>query len=39
MAAILPYLRGAAFEQRDITAMSMALDDACKSLNIEDGSP
>ena len=37
MAAILPYLRGAVFEQKDITAMSMALNDVCKALNIFDG--
>jgi hypothetical protein len=37
MTAILPYLRDAVFEQKDITAMSMALDDVCKSLNILDG--
>jgi hypothetical protein len=39
MAAILPYLRDAVFEQKDITAMSMALDDVCTSLNILDGNP
>jgi hypothetical protein len=39
MAAILPYLGNAVFEQKDITAMSMALDDVCKELNILDGSP
>lgn len=39
MAAILPYLGDAVFEQKDITAMSMALDDVCKELNILDGSP
>jgi hypothetical protein len=38
MTAILPYLRDAVFEQKDITAMSMALDDVCKMLNILDGS-
>jgi hypothetical protein len=37
MTAILPYLRDAVFEQKDITAMSMALDDVCKALNILDG--
>ena len=37
MAAILPYLREGVFDQKDITAMSMALDDVCKSLNILDG--
>jgi hypothetical protein len=39
MAAILPYLRDAVFAQKDITAMSMALDDVCKALNLLDGSP
>jgi hypothetical protein len=39
MTAILPYLRDAVFEQKDITAMSMALDDVCKTLNISDGNP
>jgi hypothetical protein len=39
MTAILPYLRDAVFEQKDITAMSMALDDVCKALNIVDGNP
>jgi hypothetical protein len=39
MAAILPYLHEAVFEQKDITAMSMALDDVCKTLNILDGNP
>jgi hypothetical protein len=39
MATILPYLRNAVFEQKDITAMSMALDDVCKQFNILDGSP
>jgi hypothetical protein len=37
MTAILPYLRDAVFEQKDITAMSMALNDVCESLNIPDG--
>jgi hypothetical protein len=39
MAAILPYLRDCVFEPKDITAMSMALDDICNALNIRDGSP
>jgi hypothetical protein len=39
MTAILPYLRDAVFAQKDITAMSMALDDVCKALNLLDGSP
>jgi hypothetical protein len=37
MATILPYLRDGVFDQKDIAAMSMALDDVCKSLNILDG--
>jgi hypothetical protein len=39
MAGIRPYLGDAVFEQNDITAMSLALDDVCKKLNILDGSP
>jgi hypothetical protein len=35
MVAIIPFLHDAAvFEQADIKAMSMALDDVCKSLNL-----
>ena len=36
MATIVPFLplQGASFDQKDITAMSMALDDVCKELNI-----
>jgi hypothetical protein len=34
MAATIPFLKNSAFEQNDITAMSMALDDVCKTLNI-----
>jgi hypothetical protein len=34
MTAILPYLRDTVFEQKDITAMSIALDDVCKVLNL-----
>jgi hypothetical protein len=37
MTAILPYLDDNVFDQKDITAMSMALDDVCKALNIFDG--
>jgi hypothetical protein len=36
MTAIRPYLRDAVFDQKDISAMSMALDDVCKALNILD---
>jgi hypothetical protein len=38
MATILPFLQGAVFEQKDITAMSMALDDVCKTLDLRGGS-
>ncbi|HWX85780.1 MAG TPA: hypothetical protein VNZ48_19440 [Xanthobacteraceae bacterium] len=34
MATIVPFLKDAAFEPRDITAMSMALDDVCNALKI-----
>ena len=35
MATIIPFLKhDAAFEQKDIDAMSMALEDVCKELNI-----
>ena len=35
MAAIIPFLKSnSAFEQNDITAMSMALDEVCKALTI-----
>lgn len=38
MAAILPFLKhDSAFDPNDIEAMSMALDDICKSLNLQDG--
>jgi len=38
MAAILPFLRrdDGVFDPQDITAMSMALDDICKELNLRD---
>jgi hypothetical protein len=39
MAAILPYLHDSVFDQKDITAMSMAFDDVCKTLDIRDGNP
>ena len=38
-AAILPFLRESVFEQNDITAMSMALDDVCQILNLPNGNP
>ena len=35
MATIIPFLRSPrAFGQSDITAMSLALDDVCKALNL-----
>jgi hypothetical protein len=36
MATILPFVKDGAFDQKDITAMSMALDDVCKILNLRD---
>jgi hypothetical protein len=36
MASIIPFLGEAAFTPKDITAMSMALDDVCKALGIAD---
>jgi hypothetical protein len=36
MAAIIPFLRDAAFEPRDIQALSMAFEDVCKALNVSD---
>jgi hypothetical protein len=38
MAAIHPFLRrdDGVFDPKDITAMSMALDDICKELNLRD---
>ncbi len=39
MATILPFLKhDGAFDPKDIQAMSMALDDVCKSLNLREGS-
>jgi hypothetical protein len=34
MGTIVPFLKDAVFEPRDITAMSMALDDVCMQLKI-----
>lgn len=34
MGDIVPFLKGAAFDPKDIRAMSMALSDVCKTLNI-----
>jgi hypothetical protein len=38
MATILPFISGrdGVFDPKDITAMSMALDDICKELNLPD---
>jgi hypothetical protein len=36
MASILPFVKDGVFDQKDITAMSMALDDVCKMLNLRD---
>jgi hypothetical protein len=38
VAVIIPFLRGAVFGPEDIEAMSMALDDVCKALQIADAS-
>jgi hypothetical protein len=45
MATIIPFpkesvwLRNGVFDQNDIVAMSMALDDACKIMKLSEGSP
>jgi hypothetical protein len=36
MATILPFVKDGVFDQKDIAAMSMALDDVCKMLNLPD---
>jgi hypothetical protein len=36
MGAIVPFLKGAVFEPQDIAAMSTALDDVCKALNVDN---
>jgi hypothetical protein len=36
MATILPFVKDGAFDQMAITAMSTALDDVCKTLNLRD---
>jgi hypothetical protein len=33
------WLRNGVFDQNDIAAMSMALDDACKIMKLSEGSP
>ena len=40
MATILPFMRDrdGVFDPKDITAMSMALDDVCKTLKLKDDS-
>jgi hypothetical protein len=36
MATIIPFVKDGVFDQKDITAMSVALDDLCKALNLPD---
>jgi hypothetical protein len=37
MAAIIPFLKyNASFDQKDIEAMSMALEDVCRSLGVDN---
>ena len=36
MATILPFVKDGVFDQKDITAMSVALDDVCKMLSLRD---
>ena len=38
MATILPFVKDGVFDDKDITAMSTALDDVCKILNLRDDS-
>jgi hypothetical protein len=38
MGTIIPFLRDGAFDPKDITAMSMALDDVCATLRLRDDS-
>jgi hypothetical protein len=38
MAIILPFVKDGVFDDKDITAMSTALDDVCKILNLRDDS-
>jgi hypothetical protein len=38
MATILPFVRDGVFDQKDIAAMSTALDDVCKMLSLRDDS-
>jgi hypothetical protein len=41
MATIFPFIRGSdgVFDPKDIAAMSTALDDICKELNLRDNAP
>jgi hypothetical protein len=36
MATILPFVKDGVFDHKDITAMSTALDDVCKLLNLQE---
>ena len=38
MAIILPFVKDGVFDDKDIKAMSAALDDVCKILNLRDDS-
>jgi hypothetical protein len=38
VATILPFVRDGVFDHKDITAMSLALDDVCKILKLRDDS-
>jgi hypothetical protein len=38
MATILPFVKDGVFDQKDIAAMSTALDEVCKMLNLRDDS-
>jgi hypothetical protein len=38
MATILPFVKDGVFDQKDIAAMSIALDDVCQMLNLRDDS-
>jgi len=35
MATTLPFVKDGVFDHEDITGMSMALDDVCKTLNLK----
>jgi hypothetical protein len=36
MATIIPFVKDGVFDHEDITTMSMALDEVCKMLNLQD---